>query len=88
MHGLRVRCTALRCRNQGAVHLGSLQRCRNQGAVRPAKVQEAGCGARVKGAVHVAACKGAGSSDQGFSLISLTGLPPKVLPQPFAWALR
>jgi len=30
-----------------------------------AKVQEAGCGARVKGAVHAIACKGAGSRVRG-----------------------
>jgi len=45
--------------NHGGVHLGSLQRCRKQGAVygfrvrgggnpQPAKVQQAGCGARGK----------------------------------------
>ena len=72
--------TPSQCRNQGAVHAtackgaGSRVRCTAQ----PAKVQEPGCGARVKGAgsrvgVHVAGCRVPG--DQGFSLISLSGLP-------------
>jgi hypothetical protein len=68
--GCGARHRLQRCRKQGAVHGLGVQGARHslQGAgsrvrctPQPAKVQEAGCGARVGGAVHATGCKGAGS---------------------------
>ena len=68
-------------RGKGA---GSRVRCTGEGCGTSHSLQRC----RNHGAGHPMPCKGAGWGDQVFSLMSFTGRPPQLSPQPFASGLQ